>query len=65
MFELFAMLHAWTLHMQFMAALFQILFILMVIFSIIGFITTIKWLFTRNRNKETPGQKWRRTGRMD
>lgn len=64
MFELFAMLYTWTLQMRFMATLFQILFILMVIFSIIGFITTIKWLFTRKK-KETPGEKWRRTGRMD
>lgn len=65
MFGLFFDLYTWSLGVRFMAFLFQVLFLLMVVFAIIGLITTIKWLFTRNKNKETPGQKWRRTGRMD
>lgn len=35
------------------------------ILATIGLITIIKWLFTRKRTKETPGQKWLRTGKMD
>lgn len=65
MFGLFFDLYTWSLGARFMAFLFQVLFLLMVVFAIIGFITTIKWLFTRNKNKETPEQKWRRTGRMN
>ena len=41
-----------------------ILFGLICIFTIIGIISTIKWLFTRGKRKETPGEYWKRTGRM-
>ncbi len=58
-------LYTWSLGMRFMATLFQILFLLMVVFSIIGLITTIKWFFGKRKPKETPGEKWRRTGRID
>lgn len=43
----------------------HIIFFAIVIFAAIGLFTTIKWLFTHKRKKETPGQKWLRTGRMD
>lgn len=43
----------------------HIIFFALILFAIIGFFATIKWLFTRRKPKETPGQKWMRTGRMD
>ena len=42
----------------------QILSIAMFIFSIIGIITTIKWLLGRRKPKESAGDKWLRTGKF-
>lgn len=40
-----------------------LLFIIMVILSVIGLFTTLKFLFTRKRKKETPEEHWLRTGK--
>ena len=43
----------------------RVLFIGMAILATIGLITILKFLFTGRKKKETPGEKWMRTGRMD
>lgn len=43
----------------------HILFFAMVILSIVGAITTIKWLCNRKNRKMDPHEKWLRTGKMD
>ena len=43
----------------------RVLFIGMAILATIGLITILKFLFTGQKKKETPGEKWMRTGRMD
>jgi len=42
----------------------HIIFFILAALCAIGLITSIKWLFTRKRKKETPGQKWMRTGKL-
>ena len=44
--------------------LLKLLFIAIIVFAIIGLITTIKFFIRRRRNKETNGQYWLRTGKM-
>lgn len=34
------------------------------ILTIIGFLTVLKWLFFGRRKKEDPGKKWMRTGKL-
>lgn len=42
-----------------------LVFGLFCILAIIGFITVIKWIFfRRKKSKETPEQKWLRTGKF-
>lgn len=43
----------------------RILFFGMVLLSVIGLVTVVKFLFGGRKKKETPGEKWMRTGRMD
>ena len=40
-----------------------IVFITIIILSIIGLLTTLKFLFTRKRKKETPEERWLKTGK--
>lgn len=43
-----------------------LIFGLICLFALIGFLTVVKWLFTRKRKKkETAGEKWLRTGKFD
>lgn len=49
-----------TLH----GMLAYIIFGLICIFAIIGFIAVIKWLFIGRKPKEDPGKKWLRTGKF-
>lgn len=46
------------------AILTYILTIVIGILTIIGLITVIKWFFTRRKPKESPHDKWLRTGKM-
>ena len=42
-----------------------ILFAIFCLLALIGLVTTIKWLLIlATRKKETPGERWRRTGRI-
>ena len=41
------------------------IFFAMAILAVIGLITVLKFLFTGRKKKETPGEKWMRTGRTD
>ena len=43
----------------------HIIFFTLIVLAVIGCFTVMKWIFTGRRPKETPGQKWMRTGRMD
>lgn len=66
MFRLLYDLYTWSLSFALATLLLNILFIAMCIFSVIGIIATIMWFSGRKKNKtnETPGEYWRRTGRM-
>ena len=44
--------------------LMRIAFYATIIFAIIGLITTIRWIIGKTKKKETPGEKWMRTGRL-
>lgn len=41
-----------------------LLFALVAVFTIIGFITVLKWFFTRKSRKMDPHEKWLKTGKM-
>lgn len=43
----------------------HVIFFAMIILSIIGLFSIVKWMFRKKRIKETPGQKWLKTGKMD
>ena len=43
----------------------RVLFFALVGLAAIGLITVLKFFFTGRKKKETPGEKWMRTGRMD
>lgn len=47
----------------FTAFLLKIIVIAILVFAVIGVITTIKFFANRKKNKETDGQYWLRTGR--
>lgn len=47
----------------FAAFLMKIIVIAILVFAVIGVITTIKFFANRKKNKETDGQYWLRTGR--
>ena len=50
----------------FMALLVEIGMILYTVFAIIGLITTIRFFINRKkRKKETAGERWLRTGKID
>ena len=49
---------------SFAVFLLKLLIIAIIVFAIIGIITTIKFFIGRRRNKETNGQYWLRTGKM-
>ena len=42
-----------------------LIFGVMVILSIIGLVTVVKWFINKpSKKKETPGERWLRTGKM-
>lgn len=42
-----------------------LIFGLMVVLSIIGLVTVVKWFINKpTKKKETPGERWLRTGKM-
>lgn len=47
----------------FAAFLMKILVIAILVFAVIGVITTVKYFAGKKKNKETDGQYWLRTGR--
>lgn len=42
----------------------HIIFFVLAALCLVGLVSTIKWIFTRKRKKETPGEKWMRTGKL-
>lgn len=45
----------------------KLITIAILVFAVIGIITTIKWILDKRKpkHKETPHEKWLRTGKMD
>lgn len=64
MFELFAKLSLLSAKLSFIALLVRIVVIAILVFAVIGIISTIHFFIGRKKTKETPEEKWRRTGRL-
>lgn len=65
MFRLLYEFYTWSLSFALATILFNIVSIALLIFAVIGIIATIKWCTGRKSKKdETPGEYWKRTGRM-
>lgn len=58
-------LYALSLKAKIAAFLINAVIIIILVFAVIGVIATVKWFLKRKKPKETPGEKWRRTGRID
>lgn len=65
MFGLFFDLYTFAASYIILLRLIQILSVIMFIFSIIGIIATVQFFRKRRKPKETPGERWLRTGKMD
>ena len=65
MFTLFMELYKLAAGYVLLLGLLQVLLVAMCIFSIIGVVSTIKWVRNRRKPKETPEEKWLKTGRID
>ena len=65
--EMFEMLFYDLAHLfagaAFIAFLLKLFILAILVFAVIGVITTIKFFANRKKNKETDGQYWLRTGR--
>lgn len=48
---------------SFAVFLAKVLFFLIIVFAVIGIISTIKFFAGRKSRKETPGEYWMRTGK--
>ena len=60
-------LYAFLAGARIAAFLYMVFVIAILIFAIIGIITTIRFFVRRKRNKKqmTPGERWMKTGRVD
>lgn len=63
MFRLYSMLGSFYLQFALAKLLIDISTILVLVFAVIGVISTIRYFIGRKRNKETAEQKWLRTGK--
>lgn len=61
---LFAELSLLMMKASFISFLLELGFVLMVIFSVIGLITTIRFFIKRGKKKKDPYKEWIKTGKM-
>lgn len=64
MFGLYSMLGSFYLQFALAKLLIDVFTVLVIVFAIIGVISTIGFFRGRRKKRETPEDKWLRTGRM-
>lgn len=65
MFGLYSIINSFYLQFALAKLLIDIFTVLVIVFSIIGVISTIKFFRGKKKKKESREDKWLRTGKMD